>query len=470
MSPHPPLKDLLEQAAETVRPAEVPRDTWQRGRRRHRRSVAARAAAVVAVAALLAVTPGLLDRATDRSLPQPAGDGSSVSGLPERLHEVPSYLGVGGAREGWADDVVGDDLAIGTAAAAWVTSAGLPVVVDATDGAYHLLELPQFLLTSGLTSSWFPGDAPPLALSPDGTRLAYAYAWPATDDGTAVPSGIRVVDLVTGEVTREHPLEGGAGVVVTQVSWSPGGSWLAWTGSETSYWTTSGLNGSKAVTGTVAPDGTQQRLTAGGSAFVDDDGTTAVLTGGQVRLHRPDGTRSARRPIGILEVTEAGALAPGGTRLAVGTQERYDLVTLRLDRDEVSTRSGEEPDEGTWSVRPLGWVGDAVLVQRTPPDSGEEGRLSLVHLDGDVPVRDVGVLDGGEPDEPYSRVGPLSVATDLVTADRPTVSRPAPDWPWSDERRGLVRGLGAVALLLVGWLAWVAVRRRRRAREEAADG
>ena len=42
MSTHPQLKDLLEQAAETVPPAEVPRDTWHRGRRRHRRSLALR--------------------------------------------------------------------------------------------------------------------------------------------------------------------------------------------------------------------------------------------------------------------------------------------------------------------------------------------------------------------------------------------------------------------------------------------
>lgn len=454
MSTHPQLKDLLEQAAETVPPAEVPRDTWRRGRRRHHRSLALRAAAVVGVVALVAVTPGLVDRATDRSLPQPAGDGSSSLGLPDRLHEVPSYLGSGGERERWADDVVSDDLATGTVAAAWVTRAGLPVLVDATDGTYHLLDLPDFLLTSGLTISWFPGDAPPLALSPDGDHLAYAYAWPATDDGTAVPSGIRVVDLATGEVTRDLPLEGGAGVLVTQVSWSPAGSWLAWSGFETSYWTTSGLNGSKAVTETVAPDGTRRRLPAGGSTVVDDDGTTAVLTGGQVRVHRPDGARSARRPIDILEATEAASLAPDGSRLALGAQEGYDLVTVRLDRDEVSTRSGEGPGDGSWSVRPLGWVDDAVLVQRTPPASGDEGRLSLVPVDGDRPVRDVAALDGG--------VGPLSVATDLVTEQRPTVSRPAPDWPWSEERWVLTVGLGGLGLLVAGGLAWLVRRRAQR--------
>ena len=466
MSTHPPLKDLLEQAAEAVPPAEVPRDTWQRGRRRHRRSLALRAAAVVGVVALVAATPGLLDRAADRSAPQPADGGAAGPGLPDHLHEAPSYLGVGGER--WSDDVVAD-LATGAAAAAWVTQAGLPVLVDAADGTYHLLDLPDFLLTSGLTTSWFPGDAPPLALSPDGTRLAYAYAGPATDDGGAVPSGIRVVDLVAGAIDRDLPLEGGAGVAVTQVSWSPGGSWLAWTGFTTSSWTTSRMNGDGGVAGVLAPDGTQRRLDPAGSVLVADDGTTVTLTSGTAQVRGPDGSRSARRTVDLPEVTDAAALAADGSVLAVGTQEGHDLVTMRLDRDEVSTRSGQGAGDGSWSVRPLGWVGDTVLVQRTPPVSGEEGRLSLVHLDGDVPVRDVAVLDGGESDRPHTGVGPLSVATDLVTEQRPTVSRPAPDWPWSEERWVLVRGLGVVAALLAGWVAWVVVRRRRRARGEVAE-
>ncbi|MDN4175977.1 hypothetical protein QWY28_23735, partial [Nocardioides sp. SOB77] len=91
----------------------------------------------------------------------------------------------------------------------------------------------------------------------------------------------------------------------------------------------------------------------------------------------PDGTRSKRRAADLPEITDAAALSGDGSVLAVGTQASYDLVTLRLDRDEVSTRSGETSGDGSWSVRPLGWVGDTVLVQRTPPASGDEGRLSL---------------------------------------------------------------------------------------------
>ena len=98
-------------------------------------------------------------------------------------------------------------------------------------------------------------------------------------------------------------------------------------------------------------------------------------------------------------------------------------------------------------------AGEAVLVERTPADGGA-GRLSLVPVDGDRPARDVAALDGG--------VGPLSVATDLVTEQRPTVSRPAPDWPWSEERWVLTVGLGGLGLLVAGGLAWLVRRRAQR--------
>ncbi|MBM7507922.1 hypothetical protein JOE61_001736 [Nocardioides salarius] len=469
MSTHPQLQDLLEQAAEAVPPAEVPRDTWQRGRRRHRRALALRAAAVVGVVALVAATPGLLDRAIDRTAPQPAGEGASALGLPDSLHPVPERMSERDDDGAWLRDEVTSDLAVGPAAAAWVTQAGLPVLVDAADGDYHLLDPPGFLLTSGLTSGWFPGDAAPLTLSPDGTRLAYAYAWPATDDGTAVPSGLRVVDLQTGEVERDLPLEGGAGVTITQVSWSPGGSWLAWSGVENSYWTTSARTGRRAVSGTVAPGGAQRRLEpAGSSSFVDDDGTAAVLTSGTVKVHRPDGSRTERLTTGVLETTDAGALAPDGDRLAIGTSAVEDLVVLQLDRSASYSRSGEAPDGRSWAVRPLGWVGDAVLVQRVPADGGP-GRLTLAPVDADADLLDVGMIGGGDGSSTGPGVGPLSVATDLVTAERPTVSRPAPDWPWSEERWLLTVGLGILGLLVVGGLAWVVVRRRRRAREDVAE-
>jgi hypothetical protein len=63
----------------------------------------------------------------------------------------------------------------------------------------------------------------------------------------------------------------------------------------------------------------------------------------------------------------------------------------------------------------------------------------------------VGTVDG-------SVVPTLTVALDLVTADRPTVERPAPDWPWSDERRAVMVGLGVAGVL---GLVYAARRLRR---------
>lgn len=464
MSTHPQLKDLLEQAAETVPPAEVPRDTWQRGRRRHRRSLALRAAAVVGVVALVGLVPGLLDATTDRSLPQPADGPSSASpAVPSRLYAVPERMADRDDDGSWARAEVSADLAVGTAAATWVTPAGLPVVVDATDGAHHLLDLPDLLTSESLVSTWFPGDASPLALSPDGTRLAFGFARPSPDDGSVVPSGIRVVDLVTGEVVRDLPLQGGAGVAVTQVAWSPGGSWLAWSGLEASYWTSSALGATTEVAGVVAPNDSRRRLEPGsGVTLVDDDGNATVLGDGRVWTHPAAGAPVVRRRAPVPEVTPAGALSPGGDDLAVGTSARQDLVVLGLDRDVVAIRSGQAPDGGTWSVRPLGWVDESVLVQRTPADGGD-GRLTLVPLDADRSLRDVGTVDGHDGGARVG-VGSLSVATDLVTEQRPTVPRPAPDWPWSDERRAVVVALGGLGLLVAVGLAWVVVRRRAQRR------
>lgn len=462
MSPHPPLQDLLAQAAEDVPTARVPRDTWRRGRRRHRRSLALRTAAVVATVALVGLAPGLLDRATDRSAPQPAGVGEDGPGLPDHLHAVPERMSDRGNDGSWMREEVSDDLAVGPAAAAWVTPSGLPVVVDAVDGRYHLLDLPDFLLGNSLVAGWFPGDRTPLALSPDGTRLAFGFARPTAEDGTVVPSGIRVVDLVAGEVTREVYLRGGSGVALTQVSWSPDGQWLAWAGRQTSYWTTSALTGNTGVTGVVAPDGSRQRLQPAGEATVVDDlGRATVLNGSQVWIHPADGSEVVERSAAVAEVTSTGSLSAAGDRLALGTAARQDLVVLDLRRDEVATRSGAAPDDATWSVRPLGWVADSVLVQRTPTDGGA-GRLTLVPVDGDRPLLDVGTVDGGTGTR--AGIGPVSVAIDLVTEERPTVARPAPDWPWSEERWVLTGLLGGLGLLMSLALARVVARRRAQRR------
>jgi hypothetical protein len=76
--------------------------------------------------------------------------------------------------------------------------------------------------------------------------------------------------------------------------------------------------------------------------------------------------------------------------------------------------------------------------------------LRLFPVDGGR-SRVVGTVDG-------SVVPTLSVAIDLVTAERPTVERPEPNWPWFDERRAVMIDLGVAGAL---GLAYGARRVRR---------
>ena len=143
------------------------------------------------------------------------------------------------------DEVTDDPTVVGVGAAAWVTDRGCRSSSDA-DGDYHLLDLPDFVgnnwtLRRGLGN-------PVVALSPDGRELAYGYAVFGPDaDTEPIPSGIRVVDLTTGEL-REIPVPGKQGTAVSQIEWSPDGSWLAFTGMQQDTWTTQSM-------GSRGPDG-----------------------------------------------------------------------------------------------------------------------------------------------------------------------------------------------------------------------
>lgn len=454
MSPENSLRDLLEREAGAAPHVVVAPDTWRRGRRRRAGKAAGVVLASAAVIAGLAVMPSLLD--TDQAVP-PAGTGGSL-GLPDHLHAPPERMSDQDSETGeWVRDEVRSDLAVGPAAAAWVTPGGLPVVVDAETGEHHLLDLPDVVSGDLQARSWSAPDWQPVALSPDGTRLAYGYARHLPrDDARTVRSGVRIVDLRTGEVDWQRPLRGGDGIVVTQLSWARSGGWIGWRGSRTLEWTTSSIGGSSPVAGVLGEEvrGPIVELeTAGsGAVAVSEGGFGYALDSGQITTFSvcPPTSKfdtfcvpgTASRVGGTADVAPGAALSPDGSTLALSTYDGYDLVTLKLGERRPTVGAEGMPDDRPWQVSALGWIDDEHVLVLRDDNEGSDGILSVVPVDAEDGVSvDVGVVD--------SAVGSPSIAIDLVTLDRPTVDRPDPDWPRSEERWVATLGSGALLVLLL---------------------
>jgi len=116
------------------------------------------------------------------------------------------------------------DLSVGRASVA-VTNPTGAYVVTADDGAYHRLRLP------GYDAAAYDAQVTGLALSPDGTRLAYGWASTALrPDGYPRRSGLRALDLTTGTwwSTRFHEPSGisDLNVFAWDLRWSPDGRYL----------------------------------------------------------------------------------------------------------------------------------------------------------------------------------------------------------------------------------------------------
>jgi hypothetical protein len=377
------LHDELQRIADRAPVADVPDDTWARARGAKKRDLALTVAGVAAVLGLLA---GAIAWLPDQAEP-PVANTESL-GVPDHLYAVTERMSDRDNDGSWMRDEVTDDpTVVGVGAAAWVTDQGLPVVVDAERGDYHLLDLPDF---AGNNETFARGlGTPVVALSPDGRELAYGYAVFGTDAATEpIPSGVRVVDLTTGDV-REIPVAGEEGTAVSHIAWSPDGRWLAFTGVQQSYWTAESM---------------------GTSEYLDSAGP--VL----------------------------GRIPPGAT-----------TATVRSTRDDVPL---VVDDAGVVSFDQvsLGQVDDEISLHRA------DNELRLVPADGsEYPV---GAVDPAIGDG-------LSIAVDLMPPHDPTVERPEPDWPWSEERLSITIGLGvaaAIALLLGLRRLWRHWRQSRAAR------
>ncbi len=443
----PDLHAELERIAATAPVAHVPADTFARGRRARRRELVLVSAAVVAVLAVLAGT-ALWIPSRER-LPV-AGDRSTI-GVPDHLYAVPSQA---------LRDPRETDLAIGVGAAAWSTDTGVPVVVDAAAGGYHLLELPDG--PSAWDTMGVFDDPRALALSPDGTRLA--YWWVRLGDGPRQDTGLRVVDLVSGAVTTTD-LTGGAGVQVGSIVWSPDSTRLLWEGWAWNTWTQSTKAGGQLVAGQLPVGSTTSEPVpvprdSNHSMAVADDGTVAVLTSSKLRIVPPS---NGQQPSGSTVPAQPGRMTPGawfdptGTRILLGAgltgpEDDPSLGAIGTILTVPGARTSELFLDGHQaSTEALGWSDEGALVVARD----EDGREASVVVDGPSGPRRIIRTDQGVPSS-------LTLATDLVGVGHPTLTRPAPDWPWSDERKALTIGAcGAVAIaaLLALHLLW---RRRRR--------
>ena len=364
----PRLREELLRIGADAPVAEVPADTWQRARAGRRRNLAGGAVAAVAAVALVAgLAVGVAGE--DRTAPPVTDPGSP--GVPDRIEAVPSGVS---QRE--------DDLDVGLAAAAYLTDDGVPVVIGATDGRYHLLDLP------GAT-----GTA--LALSRDGSLLAYATT-----------AGLRIVDLTTDELRSDVDTSLiAAGTDVQQLDFATDADLVVWAGADRT-WSRAG----RAVVGTddVSPGGELRDPDAVWAA-TELGGFVGVGTG---RAWFHDGETDWQRGIEASGTPVAAhAVTPGVLDL------RKDGDRYRLFQHDATTDVELQlPVESSADLEVVGWLRDARMVV-----VGDEGHLVVVRSGDDAAVWDVGDVDDGVED--------LTVATDFMTDDdQLTVHRPEPDW------------------------------------------
>ena len=182
------LHDLLTRIADQAGPGNADPTLWSRAQRARRRDRAVRASAAALTA--LALAGALAIGLGTRGAPPPANQNPAPH---ETGEGIPSTVrGING--DGGLD--LETDLAVGPASVAIANQSGA-FVITATDGVVHRLQLP------GFDPSAFTATKRGLALSPDGTRLA--YGWRATKPPGSTPRhrvGTRILDLRTGGLQK----------------------------------------------------------------------------------------------------------------------------------------------------------------------------------------------------------------------------------------------------------------------------
>ncbi|QBX55149.1 hypothetical protein EXE58_06550 [Nocardioides seonyuensis] len=367
------LHDLAE--GQEFRPGP---DAWDRGRRARRRSRIVAGAAALGVVAVVAGV-GALVTGTPAGLAPADQDVVPGGAIPSRIEQV---------SDGLESET---DLAIGRGSAAFVSAAGDPVVIGATDGKPHVLDLLDWAR-----------ETPTLALSPDGLQLA----WQPRISGDPVPK-VALLDLVTGDVTQVQ-LGGGGEVVLRTLSWSPNSEHVAVLGHSITElgagqdWF--GRVDVSTATGALhAPLGVRVRQSG---VSVSNDGALAVGTeAGRVVLEQAGSRRRLPRAEGF-----PGPFSPDGSQMAMQSSPGKASHTFDVVRQRVLEHPFPADTIPTAVSRPLGWLDNRLQLLLVTPTDGADAELVVTTPQVDEQStwrRRVGSVDPDVADT-------LSLAVDLV--------------------------------------------------------
>lgn len=417
-------------------------DLWSRGRARVRRrrlvgaGVLAALGAVVALAGVLVPTPTVV---------MPVGP-THEPAVPRNIY-VPDPDLAGTAMEG----PLGRLAVLGLAERSYDDVAFSPSVfgISATTGSYRFLDLPDQVLGT------------PVAMSPDGRRVAYWTSGPTTGEAydDKVPSGpghvggLAIYDSEDGSVVRA-PFASEHGLSETIPFWVDSRTvafevWRKTTRTaarkvNTYFWTGSGT-----------PRVTTSDIGGLSSSHRNRDGSFLVpQVGGYDRIEAVPG---GFRPVRGGRVTFAGGVDQGGSGFdAVSTSGRlvaavpYDapgtsmpLMAGRLDDAGVVRRLVRV--NPVWNVRLLGWR-DARTVMILGTETGSDGAVFTADLrSGDL--REIGRIDPRLlPSDANVAVASDLLAERLVHGRRPP-SPPDRTWLWFvSAAGGSVAGLSALIL------------------------
>jgi hypothetical protein len=381
----PRLREELQRIGDGAAIASVPVDTWTRARSARRRNLAA---AVAASAASIAVVAGLAFGATGEDKSQPPVTDPGTPGVPDRIEAVPAELTHRDGDGLPTSDAVSDDLAVGPAAVVFLAGDSIPVVIGATDGRYHLLDLPEFNLKA-------------VTLSPSGELLAYSSKF-----------GVRILDLTTGELRSDVDtsvmLPEGQPADVLHLDWSgpyndglvyafgyPDSSGVANAGrilvDSNEPFPGDSLNDPEAIWASNALGG-----------FVGSGAKRAVYHDGQVHWKR-------------------GITSPGvPVALRSGVEDVYDVRrdgdSVRMFRHDTDTDVELAlPADFPADATVVAWLGESQLLV------SDGSRLLMVTYGDNPALTQVGDDSSGSDQ--------LRIATELLADGQPTVHRPEPDWP-----------------------------------------